>query len=150
VSQRIYNHPYILFVSTEHSRKNFTTLLKAFSQLKSEPRFKKLKLVKVGNAGGLETDFRNQTMGVVESLGLVDEVIFTSFVAEADLPAYYSRAEVFVLPTLYEGLDFPVLEAMVCTYPVITFNNSSLPEVVGEAGIMLNAYDINRLVQAMR
>ena len=89
-------------------------------------------------------------MGVVESLGLVDEVIFTSFVAEADLPAYYSRAEVFVLPTLYEGLDFPVLEAMACTYPVITFNNSSLPEVVGEAGIMLNAYDINRLVQAMR
>ena len=150
VSQRIYNRPYILFVGSEHPRKNFTTLLKAFSQLKSEPRFKKLKLVKVGTAGGQETDFRNQTMGVVESLGLMDEVIFTGFIPEADLPTYYSGAEAFVLPTLYEGFGFPVLEAMACACPVITSNNSSLPEVAGEAGIMLNPYDTNRLAQAMR
>ncbi len=149
VSQRIYNRPYILFVGTEHPRKNFTTLLKAFSQLKSEPRFKELKLVKVGTAGGQETDFRSQTMGVVESLNLSSEVIFTDFVPEADLPTYYSGAEAFVLPTLYEGFGFPVLEAMACACPVITSNNSSLPEVVGGAGIMLNSYDTNRLAQAM-
>ena len=149
VSQQIYNHPYILFVGSEHPRKNFTTLLKAFSQLKSEPGFKKLKLVKVGNAGGQETDFRSQTMGVVESLGLVDEVIFTGFVPEADLATYYSGAEAFVLPTLYEGFGFPVLEAMACACPVITSNTSSLPEVVGEAGIMVNPYDTNSLAQAM-
>ncbi len=150
VSQRIYNRPYILFVGTEHPRKNFTTLLKALSQLKSEPRFKKLKLVKVGTAGGQEADFRSQTMGVVESLGLVDEVIFTGFVPEADLPTYYSGAEAFVLPTLYEGFGFPVLEAMACGCPVVTSDTSSLPEVVGEAGIMVNPYDTDRLTQAMR
>ena len=150
VSQRIYNRPYILFVGTEHPRKNFTTLLKAFSQLKSEPRFKELKLVKVGSAGGQETDFRNQTVGVVESLNLSSEVIFTDFVPEADLPAYYSGAEVFVLPSLYEGFGFPVLEAMACGCPVVTSDTSSLPEVVGEAGIMVNPYDTDRLTQAMR
>jgi glycosyltransferase involved in cell wall biosynthesis len=150
VSHRIYNYPYILFVSTEHPRKNFTTLLKAFSQLKSEPRFKELKLVKVGNAGGQESDFRSQTMDVVESLHLSTEVIFTDFVPEADLPAYYSGAEVFVLPSLYEGFGFPVLEAMACGCPVITSNTSSLPEVVGKAGIMVDPYNTDSLTQAMR
>ena len=149
VSQRIYNRPYILFVGTEHPRKNFTTLLKAFSQLKREPRFKTLKLVKVGNAGGQETDFRSQTMGVVESLGLMDEVIFTDFVPEADLPTYYSGAEALVLPSLYEGFGFPVLEAMACACPVITSNNSSLPEVVGEAGIMVDPHNTDSLAEAM-
>ena len=149
VSQRIYNHPYILFVGSEHPRKNFSTLLKAFCQLKSEPRFKKLKLVKVGNTGGQETDFRSQTIGVVESLGLVDEVIFTDFVPEVDLPTYYSGAEAFVLPTLYEGFGFPVLEAMACACPIVTSNTSSLPEVVGGAGIMVDPQNINSLAEAM-
>lgn len=149
VRQRIYHHPYILFVGTEHPRKNFTTLLKAFSQLKSEPRFKKLKLVKVGDAGGQETDFRSQTMGVVESLGLVDEVIFTDFIPETDLPTHYSGAEALVFPSLYEGFGFPVLEAMACACPVITSNTSSLPEVAGEAGIMVDPQNINSLAEAM-
>jgi len=150
VSHRIYHHPYILFVGSEQPRKNFTTLLKAFSQLKSESRFKELKLVKVGTAGGQESEFRNQTIGVVESLNLSREVIFTDFVPETDLPAYYSGAEVFVLPSLYEGFGFPVLEAMACACPVITSNTSSLPEVVGEAGIMVDPHDADNLAQAMR
>jgi len=150
VSHRIYNRPYILFVGTEHPRKNFTTLLKAFSQLKSEPGFKELKLVKVGSAGGQEADFRGKTMETVKALGLVNEVIFTDFVPEADLPAYYSGAEVFVLPTLYEGFGFPVLEAMACACPVVTSNTSSLPEVTGEAGIMVDPHDTDSLAQAMR
>jgi len=150
VSHRIYNYPYILFVGSEQPRKNFTTLLKAFSQLKSEPKFKELKLVKVGSAGGQETDFRNQTIGVVESLNLSREIVFTDFVPEADLPAYYSGAEVFVLPSLYEGFGFPILEAMACGCPVVTSNTSSLPEVVGEAGTMVDPYDTDSLAQAMR
>jgi len=149
VSQRIYKHPYILFVGSEQPRKNFTTLLKAFSQLKSKPRFKELKLVKVGSAGGRGVDFREQTVGVVESLNLSSEVIFTDFVPEADLPAYYSGAEVFVLPSLYEGFGFPVLEAMACGCPVITSNTSSLPEVVGKAGIMVDPQNTDSLAQAM-
>jgi glycosyltransferase involved in cell wall biosynthesis len=150
VSHRIYNYPYILFVGTEHPRKNFATLVKAFSQLKGEFRFNKLKLVKVGNAGGQEADFREKTMETVKALGLVNEVIFTGFVPEADLPAYYSGAEVFVLPSLYEGFGFPVLEAMACACPVVTSNTSSLPEVTGEAGIMVDPYDTDSLAKAMR
>jgi len=150
VSQRIYKYPYILFVGSEQPRKNLTTLLKAFSQLKSEPIFKKLKLVKVGKAGGQGADFRNQTMDVVESLHLSNDVIFTDFVPETDLPAYYSGAEVFVLPSLYEGFGFPVVEAMACGCPVITSNTSSLPEVVGKAGIMVDPHDADSLAQAMR
>ncbi len=150
VSHRIYNCPYILFVGSEHPRKNFASLLKAFSRLKSEPRFKELKLVKVGSAGGQEADFRGKTMETVKALELVNEVIFTDFVPEADLPAYYSGAKVFVLPSLYEGFGFPVLEAMACACPVITSNNSSLPEVTGEAGIMVDPYDTDSLAQAMR
>ncbi len=149
-SHRICDDPYILFVGSEQPRKNFTGLLKAFSQLKDAPRFKALKLVKVGKAGGQEADFRSQTMGVVEGLNLSSEVIFTDFVSEADLPAYYSGAEVFVLPSLYEGFGFPPLEAMACGCPVITSNTASLPEVVSEAGIMVNPYDTDSLAQAMR
>jgi glycosyltransferase involved in cell wall biosynthesis len=149
VSYRICNYPYILFVGTEQPRKNFTTLLKAFSQLKREPKLKEVKLVKVGSAGGHEVNFRSQTMGIIESLHLSDEVIFTDFVPETDLPAYYSGAEVFVLPSLYEGFGFPVLEAMACACPVITSNTSSLPEVVGRAGIMVDPHNTDNLAQAI-
>ncbi len=150
VPHRIYSDPYILFVGSEHPRKNFARLLRAFSQLKGEPGFKDLKLVKIGRAGGQEVPFRRQTMEVINELDLVRDVIFTEFVPETDLPAYYSGARVFVLLSLYEGFGFPPLEAMACGCPVITSNTSSLPEVMGEAGIMVAPYDTGSLAQAMR
>jgi len=150
VSNRIYDYPYVLFVGSEHPRKNFTGLLKAFSRLKGEPGFKDLKLVNVGRAGGPEADFRGQTMKVINALDLAGDVICADFVPESELPAYYSGAEVFVLPSLYEGFGLPPLEAMACGCPVVTSNTSSLPEVVGEAGIMVNPYDTDSLAQAMR
>ncbi len=150
VSRRIYNDPYVLFVGSEQPRKNLAQLLKAFSWLKNEPRFKDLKLVKVGRAGGREADFRRQTMEVIDALGLVSEVIFAEFVPKVDLPAYYSGADVFVLPSLYEGFGFPPLEAMACGCPAVTSNTSSLSEVVGDAGIMVDPYDTDSLAQAMR
>ena len=66
------------------------------------------------------------------------------------MPAYYSGARVFVLLSLYEGFGFPPLEAMACGCPVITSNISSLPEVMGEAGIMVDPYDTDNLARAMR
>ncbi len=150
VSHRLYNHPYVLFVGTEQPRKNFAGLLKAFSQLKREPRFKDLKLIKVGRAGGREVDFRRQTMKVINALDLVSDVIFAGFVPDNDLPAYYSGAEILVLPSLYEGFGLPPLEAMACGCPVVTSNTSSLPEVAGEAGIMVNPYDTDSLTQAIK
>lgn len=149
VSRRIYNNPYVLFVGSEYPRKNLAGLLKAFGRLKDDPRFRDLKLVKVGKAGGQEADFRRQTMEVIDALGLASEVIFAEFVPTVDLPAYYSGAEVLVLPSLYEGFGFPPLEAMACGCPVVTSNTSSLPEVVGDAGIMVDPYDTDSLAKAM-
>ena len=150
VPQRLYDNPYVLFVSSEHPRKNLSQVLKAFSLLKKDQRFKDLKLVKVGVPGGEEADYREKTMKIVENLGLTREVIFTEIVPESDLPAYYSGAAVFVLPCLYEGFGLTPLEAMACGCPVIISNTSSLPEVVDGAGIMVDPYDTEGLAKAMR
>lgn len=145
-----FEHPYILFVGSEHPRKNLPTLLRAFKGLKEQPQFKDLKLVKVGKAGGKETDFRKQTIEVIDSLNLNGRVIFTEVVSKENLRAYYSNAKCLVLPSLYEGFGFPPLEAMACGCPVITSNSSSLPEVVGEAAIKVPPQDIEGLAEALK
>ena len=76
-------------------------------------------------------------------------VRFLGPVPEADLPALYAGAAVFVFPSLYEGFGLPVLEAMACGTPVITSNTSSLPEVVGEAGILIDPRDVRALAEAV-
>ena len=146
-SRRLVDYPYLLFVGNEHPRKNFVGLLKAFNNLKSKRRFKDLKLVKVGEAGGLK--FRKHTLQVINELNIPRDVVFTGYVAEEDLPAYYSGAECFILPSLYEGFGFPPLEAMACGCPVIVSNVASLPEVTGEAAIKVNPYHPYSLARAL-
>ena len=142
--------PYILYVGAEHPRKNFNNLLKVFGKLKQEDGFKDLKLIKVGKAGGQEANFRKETLQLIDALNLGDEVIFTERVSNEELAAYYSNAECFVFPSLYEGFGFPPLEAMSCGCPVISSNVSSLPEVVGEAAIQVNPHDIDGLAKAIQ
>ncbi len=89
-------------------------------------------------------------MRKLESLGIIQAVIFVEYVSELDLAYYYSSAALLAYPSFYEGFGFPPLEAMACGCPVVTSNTSSLPEVVGEAGIMFNPYDTDSLVEAMR
>jgi len=144
-----FEYPYILFVGSEHPRKNLLTLLKAFSRLKGRSSFGNLKLVKVGKAGGREADFRKQSMEVIESLNLDKEVVFTGVVSGVDLRVYYSNAECLVFPSIYEGFGFPPLEAMACGCPVITSDSSSLPEVVGEAAIKISSRDVEGLATAL-
>jgi len=83
-------------------------------------------------------------------LGLTREVIFVDYITQLDLAYYYSSATLLAYPSLYEGFGLPPLEAMACGCPVVISNTSSLPEVVGEAGIMVNPYDTDSLAQAMR
>jgi len=149
-SRRFTNYPYLLFVGSEHPRKNFAGLLKAFSRLKGESRFKNLKLVKVGEAGGSEAEFRKHTLQVINELEISADVIFTDYVAEEELPVYYSNAECFILPSFYEGFGFPPLEAMACGCPVIVSNRSSLPEIAGEAAIQVEPNDIEGIATAIR
>jgi len=148
-SRRMVDYPYVLFVGSEHPRKNFARLLRAFFKLKSERRFKDLKLLKVGKAGGSEADFRKHTLQVINELNIPRDVVFTDYVAEEDLPAYYSGAECFILPSLYEGFGLPPLEAMACGCPVIVSNRASLPEVTGEAAIKVNPYRTYSLARAL-
>ena len=145
-----FEHPYILFVGSEHPRKNLPTLLRAFSRLKEQSSFNNLKLVKVGEAGGREADFRKQSMEAINYLNLDREVIFTGVVSEADLRVYYSNAECLAFPSRYEGFGLPPLEAMACGCPVITSDSSSLPEVVGEAAIKISPGDVGGWAAALR
>jgi len=148
-SRRLVDYPYLLFVGSEHPRKNFVGLLRAFSRLKRRGEFRNLKLLKVGKAGGTEAQFREHSLRAVSELGIAPDVIFTDYVAEEDLPAYYSGAECFILPSLYEGFGFPPLEAMACGCPVIVSNVASLPEIVGDAALKVNPDNADSLACAI-
>jgi alpha-1,3-rhamnosyl/mannosyltransferase len=86
---------------------------------------------------------------LTEELGLKDQVLFIGPVADPDLPALYSGASLFVFPSLYEGFGLPVVEAMACSLPVICSNVSSLPEVAGEAALLVDPLDVQSLAAAM-
>jgi len=137
--------PFFLSLGTLEPRKNLIFLLDAYAALRAAGEVSH-KLVIAGERGWLyEGIFRR-----VKELSLEREVIFLGFVADENLPALYSLAEVFVFPSLYEGFGLPPLEAMACGTPVITSRSSSLPEVVGEAGLMVSSEDSDGLTQAMR
>jgi glycosyltransferase involved in cell wall biosynthesis len=78
----------------------------------------------------------------IRRLGLVDRVQFTGFIQDQDLPAYYRGAVALMFPSLYEGFGLPPIEAMACGIPVLTANVTSLPEVVGDAALFVNPYDV--------
>lgn len=130
---------YLLHVGTLQPRKNIPVLLEAFAQLvetdKAIPA--DLKLVLIGGKGWLFDEiFEN-----VEKLGLRDRVIFPGFIPDEELPYWYNGAELFVLPSIYEGFGIPVGEAMACGTPVVVSEASSIPEVAGNAGIYFNPHD---------
>ena len=135
---------FILSVGTIEPRKNLTSLLEAYRVLRD--RRGECKLVIVGQKGWLYEGFFRR----LRELGLKDEVIFPGFVPDEDLPALYSAADLFVFPSLYEGFGLPVLEAMACGAPVITSNTSSLPEVAGDAALLVDPTSIEALTHAMR
>jgi len=86
----------------------------------------------------------------VEELDLGGAVMFPGYIPVSELPLWYNAAELFVYPSLYEGFGLPPLEAMACGTPVITANTSSLPEVVGEAGLTVGPLDVEGLAETMR
>ncbi|RLE50098.1 MAG: glycosyltransferase family 1 protein [Candidatus Methanomethylicota archaeon] len=150
LGRRPCKEPYILYVGTEHPRKNLKTAFKAFKLLKEEsPRFKDLKFVKVGRAGGKERCFREETLRIINSLGIAKDVIFISWVSKEELESYYTQAELFIFPSIYEGFGWPPLEAMQCNCPVIASNTTSIPEVLGDATILLSPLNVKAWKDAM-
>lgn len=136
--------PYILGLGTLQPRKNFKTLIYAYYQLIQEQHIPH-QLVIGGQKGWLYEDI----FDAVRELHLNDRVSFLGFVEDAHLPALYRGAELFAFPSLYEGFGIPILEAMGCGTPVVTANNSSLPEVAGDAALLVDAHDAAALADAM-
>lgn len=120
------DEPFILFVGTLQPRKNIVRLVEAFSLIKSN-----LQLVIIGRKGWQYEEI----LASPEKFGVSDSVLFLENVTDEELPAFYENAELFVLPSLYEGFGLPILEAMRYGCPVLTSNVSSLPEAGGDTAI---------------
>lgn len=138
------DRPFILTLGTLAPRKNLARLLEAFALMRQSVALPHRLLV-AGVAG-----WRSESLPLqVERLGLVGEVIFLGFVPEEDLPALYTLADLFVYPSLYEGFGLPPLEAMACGTPVAASNASSLPEVLGDAGLLFDATSPEAMAEAL-
>ena len=134
---------FILCISTIEPRKNLTTLLEAYAALRHD--HPDVRLVIVGGKGWLFERFFER----LRSLGLEGEVVLTGYVPDEDVPALLNAAEVFAFPSEFEGFGLPPLEAMACGVPVVCSNAASLPEVVGEAGVLLPPRDVAAWVEAL-
>jgi len=133
---------FILFVGTIEPRKNLVRLIKAFDKLKMKREYR---LVIAGCKGWLY----EEVFATVKELNMEKDIIFTGYVHDNELPFLYSAAELFICPSLYEGFGLPVLEAMACGVSVVTSNVSSLPEVAGDAAILVDPYDVEAIAKAM-
>lgn len=134
---------YILFVGTLQPRKNIERLIEAFSLVAK--RQKDTQLVIVGKKGWLYEDI----LAAPRKFGVEKDVIFLDFVSDEDLPSLYKYAQVFILPSLYEGFGLPVVEAMRYGCPVITSNVSSLPEAGGNAALYVDPLDVADIAEKL-
>lgn len=135
---------YLLYLGTLEPRKNIERLIKAYALLKSilpdAP-----KLVLAGRKGWMyESIFKT-----VSELKLENSVIFTGYIEDSEAPALLGGATAFLFPSLYEGFGMPPLEAMACGTPVLTSNCSSLPEVVGDAAVLVDPYSVEEIAEGM-
>jgi glycosyltransferase involved in cell wall biosynthesis len=138
--------PFILTVGTVQPRKNYPRLIEAFAALVREGIFPEGHLVIVGEKGW-------QAEGTLEAIrrsGMAERIHWLGFVDDADLPALYSAAAVFALVSRYEGFGLPALEAMACGTPVVASRVSSLPEVVGEAGVLVDPESVADIARGLR
>jgi len=135
---------FFLYVGNLKPHKNVLFLIEAYSQLDKTIR-EQYQLV----IGSKKDKYFFSIYQRVQQLNLTEDVVFTDFIHEDDLPYLYNAATIFIFPSLYEGFGLPVLEAMACGTPVITSNVSSLPEVGGEATLLIdprNGYDLKKSI----
>lgn len=158
-------HAYVLFVGTIEPRKNVSGILRAFQQIKLDLPHT---LVFAGTKGWLSDELNVELLSAMEheeEIGIAlstllggnrvpadrrHRVVLLDYVRQDDLPYLYSAADALIFPSYYEGFGLPVLEAMACGCPVITANNSSLPEVAGDAAEYCDAHDVGSIADAMR
>lgn len=140
------NNNYIIYIGTLQPRKNLLRLIEAVSRISD------LSLVIVGKykGEGKQGWKYDEILKLPSELGVQDKVKFLGFVPTNELPALINSSKAFILPSLWEGFGIPVLEAMACGTPVIVSNISSLPEIAGKAGLLIDPYSVDQIEQAIR
>lgn len=138
------NLPFVLFVGVLQPRKNITRLIWAFKKMLNSCNLK-MQLVIAGNKGWMYEDI----FKTVKQAGIEDRVVFTGYALKQDVIWLLNGAKVFVLPSLYEGFGMPVLEAMACGVPVVTSNVSSMPEIAGDAALLVDPYSVDEISRAL-
>lgn len=123
-------YPYILYVRNTKPHKNVAGLFRAFALMDMPD-------VKLVLSGAADDDTRHEAL----RLGILERVVFAGRIPEAELPAYYRGAAVVTMPSLYEGFGLPSLEGMACGVPVVVSGSTSLPEVVGDAGLLVDPHN---------
>ncbi|MEC4818268.1 MAG: glycosyltransferase family 1 protein, partial [Scytonema sp. PMC 1069.18] len=136
--------PYFLYLGRQDPYKNLQRLIAAFAALPNNKDYE------LWFAGPTDKRYTPVLQAQVEELGISNQVHFLNYVSYQELPKVISGAIALVFPSLWEGFGFPVLEAMACGTPVITSNLSSLPEVTGDAAILINPYSIQEITEAMQ
>ncbi len=134
---------FVLYIGTIEPRKNLPRLVEAFATVAAKDPA--IQLVIAGKMGWMAEGL----FATIERLHLASRIVFTGFVAEEDKPSLLSACTMFVYPSLYEGFGLPALEAIACGAPTITSNTSSLPEVVGDAALLIDPTDTEALAAAM-
>ena len=132
---------FLLSVATLEPRKNLKRIILAFQKIKKD--FPSMKLVIVGKSGW------DQSLNEIAKQKQSD-IVFTGYINRSDLLALYSSASCFVFPSLYEGFGLPILEAMKCGAPVVTSNVSSMPEVAGQAGVLVDPLSVEKITQGIK
>lgn len=135
---------FVLYLGTLEPRKNVATLIRAYARLVRADR--SVPALVIAGAKGWQFD---HVFAEVESLGIADRVHFPGYVPAEEQPHWYAAADVFVYPSRYEGFGLPVAEAMACGTPVITSTAASLPEIVGDAGVMVPPDDESALADEL-
>jgi glycosyltransferase involved in cell wall biosynthesis len=136
------DRPYLLSLSALQPRKNVQRLLHAWREMR--PRLSEPVTLVLAGGAGRPTIFHGFSLDSIP-----DDVVFTEYVDDALLPALYGGAQAFVYPSLYEGFGLPVLEAMACGTPVVTSNVTSMPEIAGDAALLVSPFSVSSIADGL-
>jgi glycosyltransferase involved in cell wall biosynthesis len=140
------DHRHLVYVGSEDPRKNLQTLIRAMALIRDE--LPDVRLVKVGKAHF--DDEHQRLISLTDELGLRDRVIWLDYVGDDDLPMLYSAADLVMMPSLYEGFGFPVIEANACGTPVLAANATALPELVADKSALFDPHDSGSIAASIR
>ena len=134
---------FILYLGNVHPRKNITGLLETFALYKKKFRTN----YKLVIAGPIDKSYKNKLDKIIFDCNILNDVIFTGYIKEEDKVYYYNLADLFLFLPHYEGFGLPPLEAMACGCPVVTSDNSSLTEIIGNNGILIDIKNIDEIAE---